>query len=72
MFVKVTLSALALAVSIPALASAGQVSDFSAGHVQIAKQAGVEPGRLSTGDLNRLIIAQRNGDVVLVKFLLDS
>jgi hypothetical protein len=126
MFIKATLSALALAVSIPALASAGQGSDmlakiagvpsgeytdaelilidaardgqddeylnflltngsndnvvsrnatnstFSAGHVQLAQQAGVEPGRLSTGDLNRLIIAQRNGDVVLVKFLLDS
>ena len=29
-------------------------------------------GRLSTGDLNRLIDAQRDGDVVLVKFLLNK
>ncbi|MGR3661835.1 MAG: hypothetical protein ACU0CA_11725 [Paracoccaceae bacterium] len=47
-------------------------STFNAGHLQVAKIAGVEPGRLSTSDLNRLVAAQREGDSVLVRFLLNK
>ena len=47
-------------------------STQSAGHIQLAALAGVSPDLLSTGDLNRLIDAQRDGDVVLVKFLLNK
>lgn len=47
-------------------------TNFSAGYLQVAKIAGVEPGRLSASDLNRLVAAQREGDSVLVRFLLNK
>jgi hypothetical protein len=61
-----------LAKTNPDVSRSGINATPSAGHIQIAKLAGVEPGRLSTGDLNRLIDAQRSGDVVLVKYLLNK
>lgn len=56
----------------PSVSRAAIGSTHSAGHIQLAAQAGVSPDLLSTGDLNRLIQAQRDGDVVLVKFLLNN
>ncbi len=56
----------------PSVSRSSIGSTQTAGHIQLAAQAGVSPDLLSTGDLNRLIDAQRNGDVVLVKYLLNN
>lgn len=56
----------------PSVGRSETADPVNAGHLQIAKQAGVNPNLLSTGDLNRLIIAQREGDNELVRFLLNN
>lgn len=61
-----------LAKASPDVSRSGISTAPTAGQIQLAKQAGVEPGQLSNGDLNRLVDAQREGDVVLVKFLLNK
>ena len=64
-----TLSTIALATALSAgVASAQSVNP---GVAQLAAEAGVPAGALSTNDLYRLIEAQRSNDDATVRFLLD-
>ena len=66
MFVKTTLSALALAVALPFAGAA------SAGNDQLAKIAGVEPGIYTTAELIQIDYARKNSDKESLAFYLSG
>jgi hypothetical protein len=54
------------------LSGANRASGATIGNDQLAAAAGVEPGRFTTNELNRLITAQDEGDRAEVQFILSG